>query len=305
MSNNKVTWDLAIEEYGYYLQLERDVSAHTYEAYLKDLERFARYMETEWEITSPQEVKADDIRQFMEWLVDMHLLGERSIARTLSAIRSFFAFTVQEGWREDDCSNMIHIPKFGKKLPEVLNVEEIESMLNALDKSKPHHIRNRAMLELLYGSGLRVSELINIRMADLHFEEQYLRVLGKGQKERLVPLGEPSIRSLTYYFNHVRSQMKISEGFDSYVFLNKHGKNISRISVFTFIKALARKAGIVKQVSPHTLRHSFATHLIEGGADLRAVQDMLGHESITTTEIYLHMDRAYLQEVFAMYHPRK
>jgi len=301
---NRISWDNALHEYQYFLHLERDFSKHTFEAYMRDLHRFANFAKSDLQALSPLDIQPQDIRQFMEWLVDTKLLSERSLARTLSAIRSFFAFAVLEGWREDDCSSLIDTPRFGHKLPEILDIEEIEAMLDEIDLNKPHHIRNRAMLEILYGSGLRVSELIDLRMNHLYLQEKYMRVLGKGNKERLVPLGEPAIYSLAYYFEQVRNHMNIAEGYESFVFLNKHGKNISRISVFTFIKSLARKAGITKKVSPHTFRHSFATHLIEGGADLRAVQDMLGHESITTTEIYLHMDREYLREVFTLYHPR-
>jgi len=298
-------WNSTIESFGFYLSLERGMSSHTSEAYMRDVVRFVEYIDTTHQRSSPSAVTADDIREFLYWLSEHHYLGARSIARTLSAIRSLFRFLLMEGEITEDVSEWVDTPQFGLKLPTVLAVEEIEAIIEATSNKKAHHIRNRALLEVLYSSGLRVSELIQLEINHIYLDEKYLSVVGKGNKERLVPLGDPAIDSLRYYFDTVRSMQEVEKGHEHYVFLNRFGKRLSRVMVFSIVKKLARKAGISKKVSPHTFRHSFATHLIEGGADLRAVQEMLGHESITTTEIYLHVDRSYLKEVFALYHPRK
>jgi integrase/recombinase XerD len=222
----------------------------------------------------------------------------------LSGIKSFYAFLEYEEIISENPGEQIDSPKLGRKLPEVLNIYEIEKLLEAIDHSTPEGGRNRAMLEVLYSSGLRVSELVNLRINHIYFDIGFLRIIGKGNKERLVPIGRSAIKYLEIYINELRIRIKVQLGFENYAFLNRRGKNLTRVMVFTIIKDLAAKAGIQKKISPHTFRHSFATHLVEGGADLRAVQEMLGHESITTTEIYTHLDREYLKQVIREFHPR-
>ena len=231
-------------------------------------------------------------------------MNERSLARNISSIRSFHRFIVEEDYSETDPSELLDAPKLRRKLPSVLTLPEIDSIFSCIDMSKDLGIRNRAMLELLYSSGLRVSELVNLELPRLHPEEGFLQVIGKGSKERLVPLGSSALKFVEMYLDHVRNKITPVKGSEDFVFLNRRGKGLTRNMIFIIIKDLVRQAGIDKKVSPHTFRHSFATHLIEGGADLRAVQEMLGHESITTTEIYLHLDREYLKEVHRTFHPR-
>jgi len=227
-----------------------------------------------------------------------------SQARILSGVKGFYKYLLFEELIEKDPTELIEGPRIGRKLPDTLSYDEIEKLLSAIDLSKPEGGRNRAMLEVLYGSGLRVSELVDLRMNNVYFDVGFLRVIGKGNKERLVPIGRDALKYLKIYAEEIRVHLAVKKGFESHVFLNRFGKKISRVSVFTMIKALAEKTGIKKTISPHTFRHSFATHLIEGGADLRAVQEMLGHESITTTEIYTHLDRDYLRQVITEFHPR-
>ena len=300
-----INWDPAIKEYERYLTVERGMSPHTREAYLRDIQRFSHYGQEILELDSPALIKLDHLREFLTWLVQDCFLGERSLARNQSALRSFYGFLLTDGLTEDDPSLLLESPRFGQKLPTVLSIPEVEALLQAVDTSKPLGIRNRAMLELLYASGLRVSELIGLELSRVYFEEGFLQILGKGRKERLVPTGQPALAWLKRYLSEVRLEQKIQPGHEDIVFLNRRGKKLTRVMVFHIVKALLPLTDIQKNVSPHTFRHSFATHLIEGGADLRAVQEMLGHESITTTEIYLHLDREYLREVFALYHPRK
>ncbi|MFK7924884.1 MAG: site-specific tyrosine recombinase XerD [Bacteroidia bacterium] len=298
-------WQTAIKEYERFLSVERGMTSNTREAYLRDLQRLALYSEELVAIGSPLEIELDHLRQFLVWLVEDCLLGERSLARNISSLRSFFGFLITDEYTQKDPAALLESPRFGQKLPVVLSVPEVEAMLEANDTSTPLGLRNRAMMELLYASGLRVSELIQLELSRVYFDEGFLRILGKGRKERLVPTGQPAIDWMKLYLREVRLEQKIQIGNDDIVFLNRRGKGLSRVMIFNIVKDLCKKAGIKKKVSPHTFRHSFATHLIEGGADLRAVQEMLGHESITTTELYLHLDREYLREVFTMHHPRK
>lgn len=300
-----MTWEEAYKEYELFLSLERGVSIHSLQGYLHDVLRYKTFALHQLDIASPSEMTSADLRLFFPFLADDCFLSERSIARNLAAIRSFHRFLFTEQFCESDPTEEIETPSFAAYLPTVLSIEEIELIFEKINISKPTGIRNRAMLELLYSSGLRVSELVNLSFQQIYFEEGFLRISGKGNKERFVPTGEPAIMYLKAYIDQVRSQKNVQRGHESYLFLNPSGKKLSRISVFTIIKQLCLAAGISKNVSPHTFRHSFATHLVEGGADLRAVQEMLGHESITTTEIYTHLDSHYLREVFTLYHPRK
>lgn len=300
-----ISWAQAKKEYTQYLTIERGIAENSKEAYLSDLERYILYARQILEKGSPEEIALDNLREFLTWLVQDCFLSERSIARNISTIRSFHGFLLADGATSHDPSQLLEMPRFGRKLPQVLSVPELEKLFSAIDLTHDSGIRNRAMLEVLYSSGLRVSELVGLELSRVYFEEGFLRIRGKGNKERLVPVGQPALAFLRQYLSAVRLNLKITRGHEDFIFLNSRGSQLSRVSVFLIIKDLALAAGIKKSISPHTLRHSFATHLIEGGADLRAVQEMLGHESITTTEIYLHMDREYLREVHALYHPRK
>ncbi|MEO0470929.1 MAG: site-specific tyrosine recombinase XerD [Bacteroidota bacterium] len=300
-----ISWQQARKEHELYLTVERGVARTSRDAYQRDLDRYEWYATDILESSSPADITLDHLREFLTWLSQDCFLSERSLARNLSALRSFHGFLQSDEWTKDDPSRLLDMPRFGRKLPVVLNPEEIDKMLAQVDLTRPQGVRNRAMLELLYSSGLRVSELTNLQLSQIYWEEGFLRIVGKGNKERLVPVGEPALQWTKQYLSEVRLDLSIQMGNEAFVFLNRRGKQLSRVMVFNIVKDMAALAGIKKNVSPHTFRHSFATHLIEGGADLRAVQEMLGHESITTTEIYLHMDKEFLREVFALHHPRK
>ncbi|MEM9719233.1 MAG: site-specific tyrosine recombinase XerD [Bacteroidota bacterium] len=300
-----LTWEESFAEYTLYLQIERGLSENTLQAYKRDLERFMVYAQTILEKKGPAELILEEIREYLFWLVETCLLSKRSVSRNISAIRSFYGFLYTEELVGENPSSLLELPRFSQKLPIVLEVEEVLTLLSSIPSNKAHDIRNRAIVEIMYSCGLRVSELISLEFSQLYLDEGFIRVFGKGEKERLVPIGEPAILSLQTYFEQVRYRQEAAKGSEAVVFLNKQGSQLSRVMIFYIVKNLAKRAGLPTQVSPHTLRHSFATHLIEGGADLRAVQEMLGHESITTTELYLHLDREYLREVFSMYHPRK
>jgi len=298
-------WEYALSEYELYIRIERALSAQTRESYMRDLQRYMDYVQAMAPEKEPSHVDISYLQQFLQFLSDDCLLGARSLARNVSAIRSFHGFLYAEDLTEEDPSSLLEVPRFGRKLPVVLSVEEIVAMLDVVDLSHPTGLRDRAMLETLYGSGLRVSELTGLQLSNIYADEGFLRIIGKGNKERLVPAGGPALVFIQRYLGEERFHLSIKPGHESTVFLNRRGKGLSRVSVFNLVKQVAYMAGIRQNVSPHTFRHSFATHLIEGGADLRAVQDMLGHESITTTEIYLHLDREKLREVHALFHPRR
>ncbi|MCB0845954.1 MAG: site-specific tyrosine recombinase XerD [Bacteroidetes bacterium] len=298
-------WSEAIKEYHLYLTIERGIASNSLEAYMRDLDRYQFFAEKILETTSPGEITLDDLRAFLNYLVEECFLSERSLARNISTIRSFHGFLLTDELVENDPSQLLELPRFGQKLPVVLSLPELEAIFQAVDMEKKSGLRDRALLEILYSSGLRVSELVNLELSRVYFDEEFLKIRGKGSKERLVPIGKPALEFLKQYIAEIRSHQQIKKGSDDIVFLNRAGSKLSRVSVFKIVKEAAFNAGINKNISPHTFRHSFATHLIEGGADLRAVQEMLGHESITTTEIYLHVDREYLREVHALYHPRK
>ena len=289
--------------YRTYLQMERALSKNTLEAYMHDIKLLQSYLNASVDEKPLEKVDHTDLESFLAHLHDLGL-GARSQARIISGLRSFYGFLVLENAIESNPTELIDGPKLSKKLPDTLSLDEIESLIAVLDLSKPEHVRNKAMLETLYSCGLRVSELIGIQLNYLHFDENMIRIIGKGNKERLVPIGAAAIESIETYRQYVRSQLNIHEDHSNILFLNRRGKKLTRVMIFLIIKDLAKQANIQKKVSPHIFRHSFATHLIEGGADLRAVQQMLGHESITTTEIYTHLDQGYLRDTMIQYHPR-
>lgn len=300
-------WELHIKHFRSYLRIERSLSANSIDAYVRDVELLRRFMSLHHEGTSPLKVNARMIQEFLGYLneLDMSVFSQ---ARILSGVKAFYRYLVNEELIENDPTQLIEGPRLGRKLPDTLSFHEIEQLLNAIDLSTPEGARNRAMLELLYCSGLRVSELVELRLNHIYFDIKFLRIIGKGNKERLVPFGTDAARYMSIYINSVRGRPPHAppqKGFENHVFLNRRGKKLTRVMVFTIIKTLTRSVGLNKTISPHTFRHSFATHLIEGGADLRAVQEMLGHESITTTEIYTHLDRDYLRQVIQEFHPRK
>lgn len=289
-----------IIKYKQYLKLEKSLSTNTVEAYLTDLEKLIIFLEETGK--DIETVRLEDLEAFSAGLHDIGI-HPRSQARILSGIRTFFRFLLLDGYREDDPSELLESPQIGRHLPEVLTIEEIDRMLEYIDKSTREGQRNAAIIETLYGCGLRVSELCNLKLSDLYLKEEFIKVNGKGNKQRLVPISPRAIHELKLYFNW-RNEGLIKKDFEDYVFISRFGKNISRIMVFHIIKELAEAAGIKKIISPHTLRHSFATHLLEGGANLRAIQAMLGHESIGTTEIYTHIDRSLLKTEILEHHPR-
>lgn len=296
-------WELHIKHFGHYLKLERSLSENSISAYVHDVELLKQYVELNKLKVTPLTITPKHVQFFLQYINELGM-SAYSQARILSGIKGFYKYLMFEELIEKDPTELIEGPKIGRKLPDTLNVVEIEQLLEAIDMSKPEGARSRAMLEVLYSSGLRVSELVELKINNIYFDVGFLRVIGKGNKERLVPLGRSAMKHLKIYLEEVRVHVAVKKGFEAYVFLNRFGRKISRVSVFTMIKGLAEQIGLKKTISPHTFRHSFATHLIEGGADLRAVQEMLGHESITTTEIYTHLDRDYLRQVITEFHPR-
>lgn len=295
-------WEPYKKGYKAWLQLERSLSDHSVEAYCRDIELLTRYLQLQTDPPRPADINSDSLRLFIHWIAEMGLSAS-SQSRIISGIKSFFRYCVLEQIVEADPTSLLEAPKQKRTLPDTLSFEEIESMIAAIDLSKPEGTRNKAMLETLYSCGLRVSELIGLRISQLYLELDYIRVRGKGDKERLVPIGKDASRYIKIYREQIRSQLNPAKGMEDILFLNKRGSALSRVMVFYIIRDLARRAGINKAVSPHTFRHSFATHLVEGGADLRAVQEMLGHASITTTEIYTHLDRDFLRKTLEQFHP--
>lgn len=298
-----MSWDIYIKEFSGYLELEKSLSKNSVEAYIRDVVKLKQFLEKDNESLSPLNTGAAEISQFLAFINDIGMSGY-SQARILSGIKSFFSYLRLEDLIDVNPCDMVDAPKLGRKLPDTLEFHEIEKIFSVIDLSKPEGARNRAMLETLYSSGLRVSELINLRISNLFFAEGFIKVEGKGEKERLVPIGSDAIKFNTIYQNEIRNHLEIQKGNENFLYLNRRGKALTRVMVFHIVKDCAAKAEINKNISPHTFRHSFATHLIEGGADLRAVQAMLGHESITTTEIYTHLDRDYLKQVIREFHPR-
>lgn len=298
-SVNKVNADI-IGKYRRYMKLERNYSENTLDAYMSDLQKLLDYVGSEG--LHVLDVKLDDLRNFVAALVDIGI-SARSQSRILSGVRTFYTFLILDGYIEDDPTELLEWPKIGEHLPEVLSVEEVDRLEQACDLSKWEGQRNRTIIEVLFSCGLRVSELINLRLSDLFLNEKFIRVMGKGKKERLVPISESAIKELQYWFMD-RNLMKIKPGEEDFVFLNRRGGHLTRMMIFTIVRRLAEAAGIEKTISPHTLRHSFATALLEGGANLRAIQDMLGHERISTTQIYTHIDMHTLREEILEHHPR-
>jgi len=299
-------WDLHIRHFGSFLKLERSLSENSIEAYLHDVVLLRQFFDMRKESVSPVAVTLKHLRDFLQYIHELGM-SAHSQARILSGIKAFYKYLLFEELIDKDPTALLEGPKLGRKLPDTLSFHEIEQLLDAIDLSKAEGARNRAMIEVLYSSGLRVSELVGLQLNHIHADDGFLRVIGKGNKERLVPIGRDALKYLTLYIDETRGKLPNKppgKGSETSVFLNRNGQKLSRITVFTTIKALAQAIGLKKSISPHTFRHSFATHLIEGGADLRAVQEMLGHESITTTEIYTHLDRDYLKQVITEFHPR-
>ncbi|KQN38822.1 tyrosine recombinase XerD [Pedobacter sp. Leaf41] len=296
-------WQSYIKGFRAYLKLERSLSDHSVQAYLNDIAKLSQYFEAIEEETKLTDIKASDIRSFISWLNNLGMLASTQ-ARVISGMKAFFTYLMLEEVIQIDPMALIEAPKLSRKLPDMLNIHEINGLIEAIDASKPEGMRNKAIIEVLYGCGLRVSELTDLKISNLYPQIEFIKVIGKGNKERLVPVGGVALKLLDIYLNQVRNHMTIKKGNENFIFLNRFGAKLSRISVFNLVKSLAVATGLKKTISPHTLRHSFATHLIEGGADLRAVQEMLGHSSITTTEIYTHIDRDYLREVITQFHPR-
>jgi integrase/recombinase XerD len=298
-----LSWKNSIQAFESYLNLERGLSSNSIEAYLRDVDKLWQYFEMQAKKLEPEQVKLDDLHAFVIWAAELGMMPS-SQARMISGIKAFYKYLLLSNAIEDDPSELLEAPKIGRKLPDTLNHEEVERLIAAIDLSKPEGERNKAIIETLYGCGLRVSELIELKLSNLYFKDEFIRVRGKGDKERLVPIGRAAMEQITRYVDLVRVHQSIQPGYEDYVFLNRRGKALTRVMIFTIIKNLAEAIGLKKNISPHTFRHSFATELIERGADLRAVQDMLGHESITTTEIYTHLDREYLRSTIMSYHPR-
>lgn len=298
-----MNWDLHIKHFKNYLKLERSLSDNSIEAYEHDVVLLKQFLELSKLEISPLTLTTKNIQSFLKHINELGM-SAHSQARILSGLKAFYKYMLFEELIAKDPTELIEGPRLGRKLPDTLSYHEIESLLEAIDLSTSDGTRNRAMIETLYSSGLRVSELVSLKVDHIYFDIGFLRVIGKGNKERLVPIGQSALKHLDIYIKQVRVHSGIQKGFESFVFLNNRGKALSRVMVFIIIKNLAAKIGLKKMIGPHTFRHSFATHLIEGGADLRAVQEMLGHQSITTTEIYTHLDRDYLRQVIQEFHPR-
>ena len=296
-------WKIYISEFQSYLKIERSLSANTIEGYLEDMNKLEQFMEMEYPTVPPDLVTTNQIREFLAYITGLGL-AITSQNRILSGIKSFYKYLLLDDIINSNPTELIETARVGRKLPDVLNNEEIELMLAEIDRSKPEGERNVAIIEVLYGCGLRVSELVNLKISNIFFNDDFIRVTGKGDKQRLVPLGRMAKKHILLYQKETRIHVKVQKGHEDFLFLNRRGKQLTRVMIFTIIKNLTEKAGIRKNISPHTLRHSFATELIQRGADLRAIQDMLGHESITTTEIYTHLNQDDLLDTIIQFHPR-
>lgn len=303
MEMNK-SWENYIKRFRHYLKLERSLSENSILAYTRDVNKLASYAGQNFPDISPLKLELEHLRRFVNELGSIGV-SDYTQARVISGIKAFYKYLMYEDEITEDPAQLLEAPKLGRKLPDTLSYPEIEQLLEAIPLGEPEGHRNRAILEMLYGSGLRVSELTELKKGQIFEDIGFLRVIGKGNKERLVPIGKDAMKYLKIYEEEIRVHQKPAIGHEEYVFLNRRGKKLTRVMIFLIIKKTAEQAGIKKNISPHTFRHSFATHLIEGGADLRAVQEMLGHESITTTEIYTHLDRDYLRQVLTEFHPRK
>lgn len=297
-------WENSIKGYEHYLKLEKSLSQNSIAAYINDINKLKDFLETNFnKKVTPEKVKLDHLKSFIEWLNEKGV-SPRTQARTISGIKSFFKYLLIDEKITSDPTALLESPKIGRKLPDILTMEEIDELIDAISLDKPEGQRNRAMLETLYSCGLRVSELVNLKLTNLYFDEGFIKIEGKADKERLVPVSSRAIDEITKYIENYRNNLRVQKSSENVLFLNRRGQQLSRVMVFTIIKNLAAKINLNKKISPHTFRHSFATHLINGGADLRAVQEMLGHESILTTEIYTHLDRDYLKSTINQFHPR-
>ena len=295
-------WEVYKKGFKQYLQLEKSLSDNSVFAYLHDLGKFTQYLDVYGIVKLPQDIVLKDLEHFVKWVSELGMTPS-SQARIISGLRSFYKYCLLEEITNKDPTALLEAPKLKRSLPDVLSFQEIESMISKIETGTPEGTRNKAIIETLYSCGLRVSELVNLKISCLYMEIGFVRVIGKGDKERLVPIGNAAIKYIDIYRNHIRVHMPVMPGNEDILFLNRRGRKLSRVMIFIIIKELAKQAQITKNISPHTFRHSFATHLVEGGADLRAVQEMLGHESITTTEIYTHLDREYLRKTLEQFHP--
>jgi integrase/recombinase XerD len=295
-------WDAYKKGFLVHLKLEKSLSANTVEAYGNDLDKLVQYLAIQDKRETPETLNLQTLQDYIRWIAELGM-SDRTQARIISGIRAFYRYCIQEEITRTDPTELLTAPKLKKKLPDTLSFDEIESIIAQIDMSKPEGTRNKALLETLYSCGLRVSELIALKRSNVYPEIGFIRVIGKGDKERLVPIGKEALKFIGIYLAHERRQIIACKGFEDFLFLNRRGKVLTRVMIFYIIKDLANKAGIGKIISPHTFRHSFASHLVEGGADLRAVQEMLGHESITTTEIYTHLDRNFLRDTLNRFHP--
>lgn len=296
-------WEDGKRGYENYLKLEKSLSQNSIAAYINDINKLVVFLNDNYKKVSPEKVKLEHLKSFVDFL-NSREVSPRTQARTISGIKSFYKYLLIEGKITSDPTALLESPKIGRKLPDILAMEEIDSLIEGIDLNKAEGQRNKAMLETLYSCGLRVSELVNLKITNLFFDQGFIKIEGKADKERLVPVSGRAIGEINRYLNGYRKTLKVSQESENVLFLNRRGKKLSRVMIFTIIKNLAEKVGIEKKISPHTFRHSFATHLINGGADLRAVQEMLGHESILTTEIYTHLDRDYLRSTIHQFHPR-
>ena len=297
-----MSWNVYIRGYQNYLQIEKSLSKNTVDGYCRDIKKLNNFFNGNDDKKKIEDVNYQDFQKYLSYLNDLKI-NARSQSRVISSMRSFFKFLILEKIIKENPTELLENPKTGKKLPEFLTIDEIELIVNQIDRSKKEGERNLAIIEVLYGCGLRVTELIELKISEIYWEEGFIRIIGKGNKERLVPLGKIASKHLKIYLNEIRVHQKIKDLFVDHVFINKNGSKISRVMIFKIVKKLTEKAGIQKNISPHSLRHSFATHLVEGGADLRSVQEMLGHQSITTTEVYTHLDKNYLKQAILDHHP--
>lgn len=298
-----MVWDIYIKQFENYLKMECSLAPNSVQAYVRDIIKLKQFIEISNLEVSPLDITPPQLQDFLQYINELGLTPH-SQGRMLSGIKSFYKYLMYEDIIGKDPTGLLEGPKLGRKLPDTLGIHEIETLLDAIDLSNPLGARNRAIIETLYSSGLRVSELTELRLSNVYFDIGFLRIIGKGSKERLVPIGRDALKYIKIYVEEIRNHINVKPGFENHVFLNRNGSKLTRVMIFTIIKNLVKQVGLKKNVSPHTFRHSFATHLIEGGADLRAVQEMLGHESITTTEIYTHLDRDYLKQIIQDYHPR-
>lgn len=296
-----MSWEKSIKEFKTYLKIERSLSANTVDSYLRDVKKLARFAKEKK--LEELNISKNDIKDFIAE-INKEGISARSQSRVISGIKAFYKYLILEDYIKVNPTELIESPKIGMKLPDTLSISEIDTLISAIDLSHPQGERNRAILEVLYSCGLRVSELINLKLSNIRFKEGYVKVVGKGNKERFTPIGNSAIKYLNIYLKEIRNHQNIKKGSEDIVFLNRRGDKLTRVMIFTIIKELADKIGLKKKISPHTFRHSFATHLMEGGANLRAIQEMLGHESINSTEIYTHLDREFLRDAIMTFHPR-